>query len=363
MFCVRVAAPNRKRRSADGLLCLGMKPSFLRALMMPVLTVGLLCAAGCHTGTGSEFHASAERVEHDRAVVLSAIAKLGPGAGKEISGIVRSHRDPGVYWTLNDSGDEPRVYPVRLDGSVVPSVRAPETPGTIIAGAINGDWEDIALDASGRLIVADVGNNTNARADLCLYIVPEPETTEGRTAALRQIFVRYPDQTSLPAPKDNFNFDCEGVFTVGDEIFMLSKHRSDTMTKLYRVKSRVLGEVNELEYLESFDVRGQVTGADASADGRRLAVLTYDRVWLFERSSPSGAFFTGRVWTRAYRMPDSAHGETSAGGADGVTGPGVGNGSDCESICFEEGERSLIIADEGRGMLYRVGLEEIVGTR
>jgi hypothetical protein len=299
------------------------------------LTLLVALGAGCAGTVRPQAAASAAAGEP---LVLRPIAKLGPGAGKEISGVVRSLRDPTVFWTLNDSGDEPRVYPIRVDGGVVPSVRYPDVPGTLIGGAINSDWEAIAMDASGRLIVGDIGNNTNARADLTLYFVEEPEPTEGRTTFTSKVLVRYPEQRSRPAPKDDFNYDAEAVFTVGDEVYILTKHRSDTFAALYRLDAREQGVVNPLTFVERFDVRGQVTSADASADGLVLAVLTYDRIWLFERGSVAESFFAGSARSVAYRMPDGT--------------------SDSEAICFETAT-TLLIADEARGMLYRVGLDEI----
>lgn len=275
-------------------------------------------------------------------LILKPIAKLGPGAGKEISGIVKSRTQEGIYWTLNDSGDEPRIYPIRIDGSVVPSARYPDVPGTLVAGALNSDWEDVAVDASHRLIIADFGNNSNARRDLTLYLCEEPEATDGRISLTRTILFRYPDQESIPAKRDNRNFDAEGIFTVGDDIYILTKHRSDTKTKLYRVDDREFGVVNVVTYLGEYELSGQATGADASADGLKLAILTYDSVWLFERTHLQQPFFAGRVSKRDYHMEDGR--------------------SDSESICFEDAN-TLLIADESRGMLYRLPLAELKEAR
>jgi len=200
----------------------------------------------------------------------------------------------------------------------------------LIGGLINVDWEDIALDGSGRLVIADFGNNSNGRADLALHFVPEPEPTAGRAVAERTVMFRYPDQPSLPAPRENFNFDAESIFTVGDEVFILTKHRSDTRTTMYRLAERETGRVNTLERLETFDVLGRATGADASADGLELVVLTYDRIWLFRRSSVAEPFFAGRAVSCPYRMTDGD--------------------SDSESICFTDG--GFLIADEARGRIY-----------
>lgn len=312
------------------------RPPSPRSKFMQAIII--LVAAACSLGGWSRT-ASAEPTASVRPpLTLEPIATLGPGAGKEISGIVRSRRDPSVFWTLNDSGDEPRVYPITIDGRVVPSVRHPEIPGTFIGGAINSDWEDIALDASGRLIVADFGNNSNDRRDLCLYILPEPEPTEGRTTFASKVFIEYPDQRAWPAPREDRNFDAEAIFTVGDDIYILSKNRSDTFTKLYRLDDRAQGVTNTLTLIGRYDLKGQATGADASPDGLRLAVLTYDRVWLFERPSTRSPFFAGRVSVRPYRIS--------------------GEGGGVESICFES-DSSLLIADEASGRLFRMSIAEL----
>lgn len=302
------------------------------------LAVGvMLCFVSSCIAFGSGVH----RQDNGKVLTLSAIAELGPGARKEISGVVQSKRDPTVYWTLNDSGNEPRIYPIRVDGMVIPSIRYPKVPGTRVEGAVNGDWEDIAIDSRGRVIIADVGNNFNARADLTLYFVQEPQPTEGRTSIASKVMFRYPDQGMRGMlgmrGKRKLNFDCEAIFTIGEDVYLLSKNRSDTFTKLYRLDEREAGIINTVTYIDRFDVLGRVTGADASEDGLTLAVLTYERIWLFERRSVDEAFFAGRVSSVRYKMKDGA--------------------SDCEAICFEN-PSTLLVADEQRGKLYRVALTE-----
>ncbi len=267
---------------------------------------------------------------------------------------LREHEGAPVFWTQNDSGDEPRIYAVRADGTLIRSVREADVPGTLIAGAINGDWEDIALlrrtDGTSQVVVADFGNNSNARADLTIYFIEEPEPTESRTSFTSKVMFRYPDQSRRPAPRDDFNFDAEALFTVGEEVYILSKNRSDEFTKLYRLDDRTAGVVNTATYADRFDdhlgTMGQVTGADCSADGLTLAVLTYTHVWIFERRSRDESFFSGRVRRVAYQLEGTKAGEES----------------DSEAICFEkeDGEDStLLIADESRALLYRVRLKDV----
>ena len=108
-------------------------------------------------------------------------------------------------------------------GRMRKSARAADAPGVLIGGVINSDWEDIAVDASGHVIVADVGNNSNGRRDLALHYIFEPEPTAGFTALLMSLFVRYPEQKTWPAPKSDFNYDCEAIFTKGDTVYFVTK--------------------------------------------------------------------------------------------------------------------------------------------
>src|SRR5690606_40093178 len=66
----------------------------------------------------------------------------GPPHAREVSGIVPSRQWPGVFWVHNDSGDETRIYPIRLDGSLFASARSADAPGVLIGGVVNSDWED-----------------------------------------------------------------------------------------------------------------------------------------------------------------------------------------------------------------------------
>ncbi|MDX9910661.1 MAG: C39 family peptidase [Phycisphaerales bacterium] len=271
-------------------------------------------------------------------IKLEVIGRLGPGARNEISGIVRSRRDPSVFWTQNDSGNEARIYPIRADGTLIRSEHGSGTRGVLIDGAINVDWEDIAIDGSGRIIVADIGNNTNARADLTLYFVEEPDAAADRAVASEKVSYIYPDQPMRPAPKDDFNYDAEALFTVGDGVFVFTKHRSDTRTKLYQLTTRATHRLNMLTLVGSFEARGRVTAADCTPDGLSLVVLTYGRIWLFERDSLDTAWFDGRAYCREYEIAN-----------------GWSNG---EAVCFES-DATLLIADEARGKLYRVKIDDV----
>lgn len=265
---------------------------------------------------------------------LSHLGTLGEGPGAECSGLVASRQHTELYWSINDSGNEPRVYPIRINSDGEVDSASLTSQGVLIEGARNVDWEDIAVDSQGRLVICDVGNNQNARRDLMLYVVEEPDPTAESAAATTQYRVRYPDQTEFPAPSDQMNFDCEAVFTVGDTIYLLTKNRSDLLSSLYRLDEADPDADNVLSYVATFDSGGGVTAADASADGLRLVVITYTSIWLFERDDQETPLFASRVsWAPYFALQT-------------------------ESVCFADDD-TLLLVDEKLGMLYSLPISEL----
>lgn len=229
----------------------------------------------------------------------------------ESSGLSQSRRVPGRYWTHNDSGHDPVLYALDAEGK---SLAEP----VWIEGARNVDWESVAIDDQGRIWIGDVGNNRNRRRDLTVYVVEEPgEEIPDRLPVQRTIRIRYPDQEAFPPEK--LNFDCEAMFVWNEQLYLLTKHRADADTKLYRLHDTGGAEEQELVLIGHRADVGVVTGADLAADGRRLAVLTYSGVWIFERPEGNDHFLEGRarhlpfphwaykqvegiVWMDAYRL-------------------------------------------------------------
>jgi len=231
---------------------------------------------------------------------------------RESSGIVASRRHPGVFWSHNDSGDTARLFAFRRDGGAVYPPDTAEYHGIDVAAAANRDWEDITTDDAGQLYIGDIGNNGNARTDLAIYVVPEPDpATVEHAAATRRIAYAYPDQPELPAPAGQRNFDAESLFWADGTLWILSKDYDDLKTRLYRFGALRSDGVNVPDKVGEFEAGGMVTGADASPDGTRLAFTGYRAeqidgrqqvvgfLWVFERA-PGGGFFEGRSWHRRF---------------------------------------------------------------
>src|SRR6185369_7731999 len=90
----------------------------------------------------------------------------------ESSGLVASRTRPGAYWTHNDSGDGPFIYAINTLGDTLAGFR--------VAGANARDWEDISIAPGSQpnksyLYIGDLGDNSEARSDIAVYRVPEPD--------------------------------------------------------------------------------------------------------------------------------------------------------------------------------------------
>ena len=254
--------------------------------------VALLVSGVAYGGSGG----AAEPVEH--------IGRLTHDALDEVSGIVKSERGD-FYWVHNDSGDEARLFAIDADANVLrpPYMRVSESdwPGHSIDNAWNFDWEDIAL-ADGVLYIADVGNNGNARRDLGVYVVNEPDPLAiPRMRALNFLPIRYPDQQNHPA--ERWHFDCEAVFVADRKLYFITKHRRpgqvgsrEPGAKLYRLDTSFTDRENVLTLVGSRKDIDQATGADLSPDGSRLAVSAYEALWVFEKPGVGDNWFSSRAW-------------------------------------------------------------------
>ncbi|MCS7209467.1 MAG: hypothetical protein NZ874_07840 [Fimbriimonadales bacterium] len=295
--------------------------------------------------TVAALHLPAPSIPAQRTVSLKPRATVTHKSIDEMSGIARSRTYDGVYWVHNDSGDRARLFPIRLDGSVIvppfvsrrdASERAedPSYEGIQIEGAVNIDWEDIAIE-NDILYIADTGNNGNARRDLAVYVVNEPNPTATLQAhALKRIPIAYPDQKTFPS--DKWHFDCEAVFVFNRKLYFITKHRAagqlgtpETSANLYRLDSTHTDRVNVLTKVDSHaDLGGWVTAAAMSPDQRRLAVLCQapqQCVWLFDRPARGDKFL-------------------SQGKAQRIS---IENAKQCEAIEWIDNQR-LVITNEQR---------------
>jgi hypothetical protein len=177
----------------------------------------------------------------------------------EISGIADSKLNAGYLWGEQDSGNPPAISLIDHNGEVFKNV--------FIKGAVNRDWEDMAL-AGTDLYIADIGDNNQVYPDYTIYTFPEPAKSTDTVSNFQSIRFQYEDGSHDaeafivdPGSKDIF------LFTKRDNnsrVFKLSYPYSYTTINVAK-------QVTTLPY-------GGVVSACLSADGKELLVKTYPAI-------------------------------------------------------------------------------------
>ncbi len=206
---------------------------------------------------------------------LTPVANLREG-----SGLARSRRLPTRLFTLNDSAD-PELLVLNVNGT--PRGTVTVTNASVI------DWEDVTSGSCPGgicLYVGDIGDNAGNRPTITVYRILEPRDGERQAAAVRFDAV-YPD-----GPRD-----AEAMFTdAAGRLYLITKDARGA--GLYAFPERLVPDVaNRLTRVATLDAGtgrlrfARITDAEASADGRTVAVRSNDALFLL----PTAALVAGRL--------------------------------------------------------------------
>jgi hypothetical protein len=184
---------------------------------------------------------------------------------KESSGIVASRKTPGVFWTLDDSGNKPQLFAVTRQGVLL---------ATFPVAAKNVDWEDIAVDDAGHIYIADLGNNAHRRdRGPVVYRVVEPAVVPEGEAVIAKEPLKVDATFRLGYPAAPF--DCEALFVWKDRGYVITKMINGRHAELYRFSIAAGAKNPQLfEKIADLPIRAPVTAADISPDGKELAILS-----------------------------------------------------------------------------------------
>jgi hypothetical protein len=177
-------------------------------------------------------------------------------AVSESSGLAASRRFPGVIWTHND-GSSAFLFAMRQNGTYIRAFP--------VGGAAFVDWEDIAIDGSGNLYLADTGANGMERSHVAVHRVREPNPNRVRSVPIEQTWLlRFPGRRQ----------DCEAIFVSKGVGYLVTKQRLGRRVAIYSFPLAAREESILLHQIATVDVPAPVTAADISSDSRRLALLT-----------------------------------------------------------------------------------------
>ncbi|GAB3228531.1 hypothetical protein GCM10027346_13190 [Hymenobacter seoulensis] len=244
----------------------------LRDKLFPVFVFlhSVLCGCSRDQGRG-EFATITDQY------TVEELGRLDKEKVAESSGIEIASPE-GDLWTNADGGNSSRLYKVTQQGDLLQSVDLAPLP--------NIDWEDLTQDDERRIYVGDFGNNQNKRRNLCIYRLSGPKLDQVDT-----IQFSYSDQRAFPPRKPNRNFDCEAFYYYQDSLYLFTKNRGEGQwVKQYVLPARPGRHTARLT--DSLELTSWVTSADISPDGKRVALLGYGHVYLFERL-PGRRLFDG----------------------------------------------------------------------
>jgi DNA-binding beta-propeller fold protein YncE len=187
--------------------------------------------------------------------------RMGDPRITESSGLALSRAHPHTVWTANDSGDSARVFAV--------DTRTGKTSGVHTFDAPVRDVEALAITPQGRMLVADIGDNTASRDLVRIFWFDEPAlgATSGTWASWEVV---YPD-----GPHDAESI---AVNPRTGRVYVVTKGTDGAVYALPPEPSRQ--GVNRLVRVASAPT--VATDAVFLADGSALAVRTYTRVVLLD---------------------------------------------------------------------------------
>jgi hypothetical protein len=189
----------------------------------------------------------------------------------EVSGIVGSRLHPDLWWVHNDSGDSARALLIDSSLKIVAEVR--------LDGVFALDFEDIAIDGTGRVWLSDSGDNLKVRPSAQLYGFAEVDRSTGVEPI--KIEVTYPDkahdvETLMIDPRS------------GDG-FLVDKRIHSGKATVFRIPSALFAAggsvtaevVGEIDVSDGGDIGP--TGGDISPDGSTIVIKTLTTAYLWNR--------------------------------------------------------------------------------
>lgn len=233
------------------------------------------------------------------AIPLQARAEL-----VENSAATLSHTQPGVFFTVNDSGNDPWLFALDTTGADRGVWR--------VAGASNVDWESASVgpcaapvpgdtaraSPSECVYIGDTGDNEARRPSRVVYRVAEPKAEQAGFTG---------DVTAQPLIYSYADgpHDVEAMYVAPNaDTYLITKRRlTDATGRLrpalvFRLPADAWARgvpaiaqlVDSLPIVPGSAPLRTITDASLSPDARYLAVRTYAQVYLFATDS-----LTGRV--------------------------------------------------------------------
>jgi hypothetical protein len=210
----------------------------------------------------------------------------------EISGLIASTDQPGVFWLIEDSRNGPNLWAINAGAKVVGQFN--------LQGAANLDWEDLAIDrlpGTDLISIPDIGDNKTpnrdgvARPTPTLYRLPEPTVSAtgpkvtGTITAFERYDFRYADEAGNVIPP--LNAETFLIDPLTHEAFVIEKtaHNVDGRNQywVFKLPGTLSPTTLNLATKVSYVTKRPV-GGDVSTDGQTIVTKNYKMGFLWPRN-------------------------------------------------------------------------------
>ncbi len=212
--------------------------------------------------------------EPARSDLFSAGNDLGevPKRLEEASGLVASHLNEGMFWSLNDGGNPPEVYLIDQQARIRLTCRFPNLR--------NRDWEDIGIGAGpdeGQpyVYIADIGDNDAVYDYKMIYRFKEPVLANEKS-----LVITLYDTLVLKMPDGKR--DTEAIMTdpLNNDLYVVSKRENEV--GLYRALYPFTSDSITLTKTATLHLTSIVAGS-ISSDGGEVLLKNYAKVYYWKR--------------------------------------------------------------------------------
>ncbi len=196
--------------------------------------------------------------------------------------MISSRVNPGYFWVINDSGNEPCIYLIDNKAELIKTYW--------IEDANNFDWEDIAIFTNSVtneniIYIADIGDNYAIRNHVKIYTIKEPDINVQKDSSIQveeTYFFKYEDG---PRDAETILLDPQN-----SELFVISKREENV--RIYQAPySLSATDTMELKNVGSLPFHN-ITAGDITQDGSEVLLKNYNAIFYWSRDSDQSLFKT-----------------------------------------------------------------------
>jgi hypothetical protein len=242
-----------------------------------------------HDDTGKDKALSSESLfSEGKKVGLLKSQKLG-----EVSGLAASVVNAGLFWTINDSGNDPEVYLIDVETNIKRTY--------VLKGVDNRDWEEIALGPGPKpgksyLYVGDIGDNLAIHQYKYIYRFEEPVYSAD---ASDNIEISSFDTLVFSLSDEQRDTEAFAVDPRTNDIYIFSKWSRPV--NIYHLKATTSKTDTLIAQHVGTLPLSMVVAADFNRDGSELLIKTIKGVFYWKR--PANVTVTGMLQEPGQSLP------------------------------------------------------------